>query len=74
MNSEEIKSKGEKVRSGQYGFSSMGQSMFEMMSKCCAGQDGLMGCSSEIEGMMQSMKKKCCRPDIGAAESERKKK
>ncbi len=74
MHSEEKKSEGEKAKSGQYGFSSMGQSMVEMMSKCCAGQDGLMGCSSEIKGMMKSMKKKCCPPNIGAAESERKKK
>ncbi len=74
MHAEETKGKGDKTKSDDSGFASMGQRMFEMMSNCCGVRGGFPDCSTPMEGMMEAMKKQHCTPDKDAAESERRKK
>ncbi len=69
MHSKKTKDKGEKAKPNGCGPASTGQKMLEMMSKCCAGQDGFQDCSTSMEGMMEAMKKRCCTPDKGATKS-----
>lgn len=63
MHTEETKDKGEKAKSTDFGFASMGQRMFEMMNKCCTGQGGFPDCSTMMKGMMETMRNQpCCTP------------
>ena len=75
MHTEETKDKGDKAQSTGFGFASMGHGMFEMMSKCCAGQGGYPACSTMMKGMMETMNNKpCCAPKTEDAAFEGKKK
>ncbi len=45
--------------------------MFEMMSKCCAGQGGSTDCSAMMDGMMKGMMEMCCRPKADSTKEDR---
>lgn len=60
MNTEETKGKGDKAGCSGFGDSSACfERMVEMMSKCCVGQDGSMGCSVMGDKMMNAMMEMC---------------
>ena len=63
MHTEETKDKGDKAQPSDFGFGPMGQGMFEMMNKCCAGRGGFPACSTMMKSMMETMKNQpCCAP------------
>ena len=75
MHAQKTKDKGEKEKSSGFNCAPLGQGMFEMMKKCCAGRGGFSDCSAGMESMMEAMTKQhCCTPNKDAAESERRKK
>lgn len=75
MHTKATKDKKDEANFTDFGLGPMGQGMFEMMKKCCAGRGGFPDCSTGMEGMLEAMKKQhCCKPDKDAAEPERKKK
>ena len=75
MDTEETNDKGDKAKSANFGSAPMGHGMFEMMSKCCAGQGGSTDCSTMMKGMMETMRSHpCCSPGTGDSESERREK
>ena len=70
MNTEEKNEKGDKAKSGCFGFE--GGRMFEMMSTCCADKGGFPGCSTMMKGMMETMgSQPCCPPGTEGAEIAR---
>ncbi len=75
MDTEETNEKGDKAKSADSGCAPMGHGMFEMMSKCCAGQGGSSDCSTMMKGMMETMRSHpCCAPGTGDTGSERREK
>ncbi|MFI5294639.1 MAG: hypothetical protein ACHQ0Y_06380 [Thermodesulfovibrionales bacterium] len=75
MQMKEIKDKGDKAKSADFGFSPKGQRMFEMMSTCCAGQGGFPDCSTMMKGMMEAMRSRpCCTPKTEDTEFDGSKK
>lgn len=60
MKTEETKDNQDKAQSADSGCAPMGQGMFEMISKCCAGQGDSTDCSSMMKGMMETMNKRSC--------------
>ncbi len=74
MHAEKTKDKGDKTKSTDFGFSPMGQGMFEMMNKCCAGQGGFPDCSGMMKSMMGTMKNQpCCASEEDTHFKRRKK-
>ena len=74
MRAEETKNKGDKAKSTDFGFAPTGRRMFEMMSKCCAGQGGFPDCSAMMKGMMETMRNQsCCTPPKEGTKFERRK-
>ncbi len=73
MNTEKTgEKKGDKTQSGCCGFD--GSRMLEMMGACCTGQGATSGCSTMMNGMMESMKNRsCCPPRAMDAEPEERK-
>ncbi len=75
MDTEETSDKGDKAKSADPGCTQMGRGMFEMISKCCAGQDGSTDCSTMMKGMMETMRSRpCCAPqtkDTGPEEGKK---
>ena len=74
MHAQKTKDKGEKEKSSGFNCAPLGEGMFEMMKKCCAGRGGFSDCSALMEGMMEEMKKQHCMPNKDAAESVKRKK
>lgn len=75
MQAKKTKRKGDKANFNDFGDGSMGQKMFEMMGRCCAGRGGNPDCSTVMEGMMETMKKQsCCTSNDAAGGYGRKKK
>ncbi len=49
--------------------------MFEMMKKCCPGEEAFSDCSTMVKGMMETMRSHpCCAPKAKDAEPEEGKK
>jgi hypothetical protein len=59
MDTEETKDKGDRANSTDFGFTTMGQGMFEMMNKCCTGQGGFPDCSM-MKSMIHATKNQPC--------------
>lgn len=52
-----------------------GSGMFEMMKKCCPGEEAFSDCSTMMKGMMETMRSHpCCAPKAKDAEPEEGKK
>ena len=73
MDTDKTNEKKDKAKSADSGCATMGHGMFEMMSKCCAGQGAFPDCSAKMKGMMEAMKShSCCSPKTGDAGPERR--
>lgn len=75
MQTGKTKDEGEKETFNGFNSALLGHGMFEMMKKCYAGRGGFLHCSTDMQGVMESMRKQhCCASNEDAAESERRKK
>jgi hypothetical protein len=73
MDTDKTNEKGDKAQSADSGCAPTGHGMFEMMSKCCTGQDGSPDCSAIMKGMMEAMKGHSgCSPKTGDVGPERR--
>ncbi len=64
MNAEETDKKEDKTKSE--GMGPMGSGMFEMMGKCCNGEETFDECAAMMKGKMAAMKGMlCCGSDTG---------
>lgn len=71
MHTEETQAKKDKDPCTDFGCSPMGQKMFEMMSKCCAGKGEFPVCSITMKSMIETAKNQpCCTPKTADAETE----
>ncbi len=69
MTCEEAKKKDDQTKSESPG--PMGSEMFEMMKKCCTGEEAFSDCSAMMKGMMETMRgHSCCAPKTKGAEPE----
>ena len=63
MNAKETKDERNKAKDTEFGanFKHFGK-MFEKMSKCCMGQEGLIDCCGMMDERMKEMMRKWCGP------------
>ncbi len=73
MNGEETDKKEDKTKSE--GSDLTGLEMFEMMKKCCTGEEAFSDCAAMLKSRMGAMTSMpCCGPGIGKTKPERRKK
>ena len=70
MSTKETKEKGGRAGYAEFNPGDF-KRMFEMMSKCCAGQGGSTDCSAMMDGMMKGMMEMCCRPKADNTKEDR---
>ena len=71
MSTEETNKKEDKTKSESSG--PMGSGMFEMMTKCCPGEEAFAGCAAMMKSKMAAMTSMpCCGPSTGKAEPDRR--
>jgi len=73
MQTEETKDTGTKAEGAEFGCCNPEnfKKMFEMMSKCCKGQDGSIDCSAMADGMMKTMMEMCCSSETDNSKSDK---
>jgi hypothetical protein len=71
MNTEKTNGKKDKAAGTDFGCNPKDfKGMFEMMGKCCNGQDGFPDCTAMMKSMMQN----CCEPKTENTKFEKQKK
>ena len=73
MSAEKTKKKEDKAKSESSG--PMGPGMFEMMKKCCTGEEAFADCAAFMKSKMAAMTSMpCCGPGTGKTGPERREK
>ena len=73
MSAEETNKKEDRTKSESSG--QMGSGMFEMMTKCCTGEEAFAGCAAMMKSKMAATKSMpCCGPGTEKIEPEKREK
>ena len=75
MDTDKANEKGDKAKSADSGCAPTGHGMFEMMKKCCAGEEAFADCAAMMKSKMAVMTGiPCCGPDTEKTGPDRRKK